>query len=75
MIDTFDLSPYTSLTRKHLPQIEEKAHNFSSLFESVLEGIIKNNRPYMYIDDYPGLRGDAQLNVAAAKYALELKKR
>jgi hypothetical protein len=69
-----DLTGMTSLTQKHIPMIEEKARSFASLNISTIKGIIANNEKWMYVDDYPGLRGESQINVAAAQYALELKK-
>jgi hypothetical protein len=69
-----DLTGMTSLTEKHIPMIEEKGRKFATLDISVIEGIIETNEKYMYIDDYPGLRGESQINVVAALYALELKK-
>jgi hypothetical protein len=69
-----DLTGMTSLTQRHIPMIEEKARLFQKLNPIILEEIIKKNEKWMYTDDNPGLRGESQLNVVAARYALELKK-
>lgn len=69
-----DLTGMTSLSAAHIPEIEKKAKILDGLDTSTIKYIISNNEGYMYIDDYPGLRGEAQINVAAARYALELKK-
>ena len=69
-----DLTGMTSLTKDHIREIEMKAKLFSGLSKSMIEEIIDKNKKYMYVDDFPGLRGESQINYVAAKHALSIKK-
>jgi len=68
-----DISDCTSLTKDHIPMVLRRAEEFSWMTIEDLQKKIEKNTPNMYVDDYPGLRGDAQIEVAAARHAIKLK--
>ncbi len=69
-----DISDCPGLSKAHFDMILREADSMKNCPVSFLKEILEKNRKTMYIDDYPGLRGESQIKVAAARYdALSLK--
>jgi len=72
-----DLSGCISLTQGHIPEILKTAEAMASpkhaWNDAQVREYMERERRDMYVDDFPGLRGQAQINYAAARHALALR--
>jgi len=66
----FDLSNYPSLCAGHERMIQDHVDMYAKCRTVYLLEVVSENKKYMYIDDYPGLRGESQIKVCAARYVL-----
>lgn len=70
-----DIEGMTSLTKGHIPELVKRAKDLaaSKMSDDVINRQIEESRKTMYVDDYPGLRGDSQMNVVIYTAALKIR--